>query len=115
MYFRKNMAKPLRRTAVLFVGDERSRLVCSLLLRHDGYRVLEARSSGDALKLIRRQDADLVIADLIPSERPRFHRLMLEQAPGVCCLFVRERSTPNHLRQQIDVYTRRDRGSASRN
>lgn len=108
------MTNPFR-TAVLFVRDERSRLVCSLLLRHDGYRVLEARSSGDALRLIGRLEAELVIADLTPNEQPRFHKLLLDRAPGVYCLFVRERSTLGELREQIDLHTRSDHRSASRN
>jgi DNA-binding response OmpR family regulator len=109
------LANPtLRRTAVLLIRDNRSRTVCSVLLRHEGVRVLEARTADDVLLLAAAEPVDLVIADLESSEQATLHRELRAQQPRVECLSVRERLEPEVMAKEIRSYIRgepRDDGS----
>lgn len=78
------------RGAVLLVTDERSRAVCSLLLRHQGYRVYEASHSEDVLNLATRHDIGLVVADAMGEAREALKQA-LTLVPGISCMFVRLR------------------------
>ena len=87
------------RPVVVFIDDARSRTVCSALLRHEGYRVFEATDEAEAIAVAREVDAQLVLADLEPEPRARFHEELQDALPGVTCLFV-------HKRDAIDGFTR---------
>jgi two-component system, OmpR family, phosphate regulon response regulator PhoB len=53
----------------LLVEDDRPvRAVCSLALRRNGYRVIEAGSGGVALSLARKHLPDLILSDVIISD-----------------------------------------------
>jgi CheY-like chemotaxis protein len=87
------------RPIVVFIDDPRSRTVCSALLRHEGYGVFEATDETQAIEVAREVNAQLVLADLAPEPREHFHQRLLDELPGVTCLFV-------HKRDGIDSYTR---------
>lgn len=96
----------MRQTAVLVIRNVRSRTECSVLLRHDGLRVLEANSVDELVVLATEQPVDLVLADLEVSERSVFHRELLARLPGVTCLFVAERMSPEALAKEVRMLMR---------
>ena len=88
------------RTIVLLINDERSRAVCSVALRSSGYQVLVADDVADVVDKARTDGSTpLVIADLPFEERTRLHSELVEQVPGVTCLFV-------HQRHALDEFAR---------
>jgi CheY-like chemotaxis protein len=91
------------RTAVLLIQDERSRTVCSVLLRNEGLRVVEAGSIGELLELAEARGADLVLADVKGADRATLHRELVTQLPGVPCLFIRERMLPEAVAKLVRV------------
>src|SRR5688572_17985942 len=95
------------RTAVLLIQDERSRTVCSVLLRNEGLRVVEAGSIGELLELA--EAADLVLADVKGADRATLHRELVAQVPGVPCLFIRERMLPEAVAKLVRVSIRPDK------
>ena len=88
-------------TAVLCIRDERSRAVCSLLLRHQGFRAIESESPAEAVNLAVAHGSLLVIADLNMDERTRMHQQLLTRLPGVTLLFVHEKQSLERLNQVI--------------
>ena len=106
---------PSRRSAVLLVRDERSRAVCSLLLRHQGFRVLEASDTNSAITQAVDGEADLILADLGVEERASLHRELMNKLPDATCLFVNERQPVDVLERRIHSTTKTPADNASRN
>jgi len=78
------------RNAVVLIRDERSRAVCSLLLRHQGYTVYEAAHAEDVLEITLDHPVDLVVSDLAGEARADLQNA-LAGVPGLSCMFVRLR------------------------
>jgi hypothetical protein len=102
-------APTLRRTVVLLISDERSRTVCSVVLRHEGMRVLEATSIDELIVLAGEQPVDLVLADVEPEGQAAFERELVEGLPGLACLFVHERMLPEIVTNEVRVSVRSNR------
>jgi hypothetical protein len=79
------------RAAVLLIRDERSRAVCSLLLRQQGYHVLECDTIESALLSIRTSVAEVILVDLPPRERLELQREIIVRKSRVTVLLVHER------------------------
>ena len=60
----------MRSVKTILIVDERpdNRRVLIAILVHRGYRLLEAKSGAQALRIVRKQKPDLVIADVLMSE-----------------------------------------------
>lgn len=52
------------RTVLLVEDDEDSRRICVAILRHSGYRILEALTAEHGLELARRDVPDLIVMDV---------------------------------------------------
>ena len=102
-------------SAVLCIRDERSRAVCSLLLRHQGFRALESIDPIQTIELAIQTDARLVIADLDLEERTAMHRSLVTRLPGVVLLFVHEKQSLEKLEQVIRTTVKRPADHASSN
>ena len=56
---------PMTAKTILLIEDHRdTRDVYGTMLRHSGYRVLEAKDGGEGVRLAREQKPDLVVMDL---------------------------------------------------
>ena len=102
-------------SAVLCIRDDRSRAVCSLLLRHQGFRAIESVDPGESIELAIQSDARLVIADLDLEERTSMHRSLVTRLPGVILLFVHEKQSLEKLDQVIRTTLKRPADQASSN
>ncbi len=105
----------IRRTAVLLIRDARSRTVCSVLLRHEGLRVLEASTVDDLIALAREQSIDLVLADVDVADRAAFHLELVTHLPGIPCLFIHERMLPDVVAKQVRVQIHPERRGGGAN
>ncbi|HSL70751.1 MAG TPA: hypothetical protein VK864_10955 [Longimicrobiales bacterium] len=76
-----------RRIAILLIDDTHSRTVCSVLLRHRGYRVVEVSAAAELVATAVSECADLVVADA-NAETNALQDQLLGELPGVSCMFV---------------------------
>lgn len=102
-------------SAVLCIRDERSRAVCSLLLRHQGFRAIESTDPVESVDLAVQNDVRLVIADLDLAERTEMHQALVARLPGVVLLFIHEKQSLDHLEQMIRSTLTRPADTASTN
>lgn len=77
----------IRGTAVTYLpGDPRLEVLCSVILRHMGYRVYEARDVAEAAAMIEAEDTTLFVADAPLLQNPRVHTFC--ESNGVKCVSV---------------------------
>jgi hypothetical protein len=102
-------------TVVLCIRDERSRAVCSLLLRHQGFRAVEGMTATETVDLAVTHGAELVVADLDLDERTAMHKDLVTRLPGVILLFVHQKQSLERLEQAIRASLRRPADNPSAN
>ena len=103
------------RIALIYIGDERSRAVCSLLLRHSGFRVYEVQAPERIIDSARDLTAELIVADLALNERDTLQQQLLDNLPNTRCLFIHERQTLAALEQTLRASVGAPADSSSQN
>jgi two-component system cell cycle response regulator DivK len=95
------------KTVLLVDDDEDSRAICSTILRHHGYHVLEARDGGGGFQMALDVKPDVIVMDLnLPVLDGLAAMKQIKETPetsGIAVIVLTARASPADLAQGRDA------------